>query len=235
MTALFEVYCDFDGTITRGDTIDVLLERLADPAWHEIEERWVKGEIGSRDCMALQVPLIRGGWNAILEVLDDVKIDPTFPKFAAWCKKSGVTLKVVSDGIDKVIHHILKRERIYVNNVWANHLVEDEAGNLSLTFPHAPQVLACGSGLCKCKILENGPKRTVKVVIGDGRSDFCWSADADMVFAKDKLLSYCKQNNIEYVAYDDFHVIRNVLEQKIAETAMPEVLKPIIIQQQGVA
>jgi len=226
MTSSLEVYCDFDGTITRGDTIDVLLEKLADPEWHEIEDRWVKGEIGSRECMALQVPLIRGGWKAILEVLNEVKIDPSFPKFASWCKQNGIALKVVSDGIDRVIHHILKREGIYVTNVWANHLVEDEQENLSLTFPHAPVVLACGSGLCKCKILENGPKRTMKVVIGDGRSDFCWSNDADLVFAKDKLLAYCKQMGINSVAYEDFYLVRSVLEQKIADFGRSDVYQP---------
>lgn len=162
MSSLIDVYCDFDGTITRGDTIDVLLEELADTAWHEIEERWVRGEIGSRECMALQVPLIRGGWAGVVKVLDKVKIDPTFPKFASWCRQNGVSLKIVSDGIDRVIHHILKREGIHVDNVWANHLVEDENQGLQLTFPHAPQVLGCGSGLCKCRILENGPSRPLK-------------------------------------------------------------------------
>ncbi|MBS2003033.1 MAG: MtnX-like HAD-IB family phosphatase [Candidatus Obscuribacterales bacterium] len=229
MSSSIDVYCDFDGTITRGDTIDVLLEELADPAWHAIEERWVRGEIGSRECMALQVPLIRGGWDGVVKVLDKVKIDPTFPKFANWCRQNGVALRIVSDGIDRVIHHILKRENIHVDNVWANHLVEDEDKNLQLTFPHAPQVLGCGSGLCKCRILENGSSRPLKVVIGDGRSDFCWSAEADLVFAKTKLLSHCKQNNIACVAYEDFYLIRNVLEEKLAEAgaAVPN-LKPVI-------
>lgn len=222
MSSYIDVYCDFDGTITRGDTIDVLLERLADPAWQKIEERWVRGEIGSRECMALQVPLIRGGWEGVVSVLDHVKIDPTFPKFANWCRQNGVSLKIVSDGIDRVIHHILKRENIHVDNVWANHLVEAEDKSLQLTFPYAPQVAGCGSGLCKCRILENGPSRPLKVVIGDGRSDFCWSAEADLVFAKSKLLSHCKQNNIAYVAYEDFHSVRNVLQEKLDQVMVPD-------------
>src|ERR1700728_4401066 len=191
MSTFIEVYCDFDGTITKGDTIDVLLDRLADPSWQKIEERWVAGEIGSRECMSLQVPLIRGGWEGIRNVLDHVQIDPTFPKFAKWCRQNGVSLKVVSDGIDKVIHHILKREHIHVDNVWANHLVEHEDGSLALSFPHAPQIAGCGSGLCQCKILANGSTRYVKAIVGDGRSDFCWAADADIVFANKSLLKHC--------------------------------------------
>jgi len=219
MSSFIDIYCDFDGTVTRGDTIDVLLEQLAVPSWRDIEARWERGEIGSRECMALQVPLIQGGWQAVLKVLDHVKIDPTFPKFAAWCRQNGIALRIVSDGIDRVIHHILKRENIVVDNVWANHLVEDENGTLQLTFPHAPQVLGCGSGLCKCKILGAGSTRPMKVVIGDGRSDFCWAADADLVYAKSKLLSHCRQNGIQCVAYDDFVAIRASLEEKVAAAA----------------
>lgn len=215
MTTFVEVYCDFDGTITRGDTIDVLLERLADPSWQEIEERWIKGEIGSRECMRLQVPLIKGGWQAVLSVLDHVHIDPTFPRFAGWCRKNGISLKIVSDGIDRVIHHILKREKIHVDNVWANHLVEHESGQLELTFPHAPQIAGCASGLCKCRILANGSNRYAKVVVGDGRSDFCWVADADLVFAKSKLLKHCKETGIKAVAYEDFTAVRAALQEFI--------------------
>jgi 2-hydroxy-3-keto-5-methylthiopentenyl-1-phosphate phosphatase len=222
MSSLIEVYCDFDGTITKGDTIDVLLEELAHPSWKEVEQRWERGEIGSRECMAQQVPLIQGGWAAVEKVLDNVKIDGTFPKFAGWCRRNGVTLKIVSDGIDRVIHHILQREKIRVDNVWANHLIEGEDGRLELTFPHAPQVQGCGSGVCKCKILGMGSSRPLKVVIGDGRSDFCWAQEADMVFAKTKLLNYCETNDISYVAYEEFTSVRLTLKDKLDELRLPD-------------
>lgn len=215
MSNFIDVYCDFDGTVTNGDTIDYLLEELASPSWRKVEERWEKGEIGSRECMAEQIPLIQGGWLAIEKVLDTVKVDPTFPHFASWCKRNNIALKIVSDGIDKVIHHILKREKIQVANVWANHLLEAADGTLALSFPHAPQIESCGSGLCKCKILSANPMKPLKVVIGDGRSDFCWAAEADLIFAKTKLLTYCQANNIDCVPYEDFTAIRAVLQEKL--------------------
>lgn len=226
MSAKIEVFCDFDGTITAGDTIDILLEELAHPSWKEVEERWEAGEIGSRECMALQVPLIQGGWNAILGVLEKVvRVDPTFGQFAIWCKQNGIPLRVVSDGIDKVIQHILSREKILVDAVWANHLVEAEAGKLVLEFPFAAPVSVCGSGLCKCKILENSP-RPLKVVIGDGRSDFCWSAQADLVFAKSKLRTHCKENGIHHVPFETFADITKCLEGYLQED--PEFLRPTL-------
>ncbi len=210
-----EVYCDFDGTITKGDTIDLLLEALGDPQWRAIEERWERGEIGSRECMALQVPLLRGGWKAVEQVLSKVKVDPTFAEFAGWCRQSGIPLRIVSDGIDRVIHHLLQREGVRVDNVWANHLNESETGELSLTFPYAPTISGCSSGLCKCKILDNAFRKTLKVVVGDGRSDFCWSTEADILFAKSKLLQHCKNNNIPCVPFDNFRAVRVALEKEI--------------------
>jgi len=227
MSTFVEIYCDFDGTITRGDTIDVLLEHLADPSWQQIEKRWVNGEIGSRECMRLQVPLIKGGWKAIETVLDHVQIDPSFPKFATWCRQNGVSLKVVSDGIDKVIHHILRREKIHVDNVWANHLIEHDGGQLELTFPHAPQIASCGSGLCKCKILSSGSNRYARVVIGDGRSDFCWAADADVVFAKKSLLKHCRETGIKATPYEDFYSIRSAIQEMISTVPAAESLRPV--------
>jgi 2,3-diketo-5-methylthio-1-phosphopentane phosphatase len=224
MSSIVDVYCDFDGTITVNDTIDVLLEELADPSWQEIEDRWVNGEIGSRECMALQVPLIRGGWPAVLEVLSTVKIDPSFVSFAKWCRSSGVPLRIVSDGMDKVIHYILKREGIHADNVVANHLIEEEDGTLRLSFPYAPQKLTCGAGVCKCLVLERGPSRPFKAVIGDGRSDFCWSQEADLLFAKNKLLKHCRETNLACVPYEDFTAIKRVLETVLAE-------KPVSVAQ----
>lgn len=213
MNRNIEVYCDFDGTITVGDTVDILLEELADPEWQSIEERWVKGEIGSRECMALQVALIKGGWTAILKVLETVQIEPTFATFAKWCKQSGIALSIVSDGIDKVIHHILKREKITVDSIRANHLEESGDGSVRLTFPCPPQIQACSSGMCKCQILNNGPAKPMKVVIGDGRSDFCWAAEADLVFAKSKLLSYCQSYRMNCIEFQDFVSVRAELER----------------------
>ncbi|UKI42516.1 MAG: hypothetical protein L6V95_06285 [Candidatus Melainabacteria bacterium] len=54
-----QIFCDFDGTITKEDTIGAFLNRFADNRWLEIEKQWKDGEIGSRDCMKQQLELVR--------------------------------------------------------------------------------------------------------------------------------------------------------------------------------
>ena len=221
MQAPVEVYCDFDGTISIGDVTDVLLENLADPEWQAIEEQWQAGEISSKECMARQIPLIRGGWQEVTRVLDQVKIDPTFTSFAKWCRQTGIPLRIVSDGLDRVINYILQREGIRVDFVWANRLVESESGEFSLLFPYSVSEKVCSSGVCKCKLLESRRANPLRVVIGDGRSDFCWAPEADILFAKSKLAQHCASKKIEYNHFDDFLAIQASLEERLGVVEKP--------------
>jgi len=209
------VYCDFDGTIALEDVTDTILGRLADKEWMEIEADWVRGIITSKECMARQVALIRGGWDSIKTVLDGVRLDPTFAAFASWCSASGIPLRVVSDGLDSVIRYLLWRDEIPVDGIWANHL-NGIGDHLFLTFVSPPLGRACESGVCKCQVMEKtSPPGVHRVVIGDGKSDYCWAQRADTVFAKSKLLEFCHERNIQCRSFHDFVSIRHALETMV--------------------
>lgn len=227
MTSPIEVLCDFDGTIATVDTVDLLLERLADPAWRVLEEQWVQGEIGSRECMAGQIPLVRGGWRAIEALLAEVKLEPTFPAFAAWCREARVPLRVTSEGLDRVIHHLLARDGITVTEISACHL-EERRGRLSLSFPKTLADTHCGAALCKCSLFPTATPRPLRVLIGDGRSDFCCAARADVVFACSKLSLHCRQNDIPFVPFESFEGVRSAIAERLGperEAVTPAMLE----------
>jgi 2-hydroxy-3-keto-5-methylthiopentenyl-1-phosphate phosphatase len=208
-----EILCDFDGTIARVDTVDLLLERLADPSWRLLEQQWIRGEISSRECMAGQIPLLRGGWPAVAEILAEVELAPTFSAFAAWCREARVPLRVVSDGLDRVIEHLFAREGIRVNEIWASRLVEQRDHRLALAFPQAPCRTFCGADVCKCSLFPSGGPRPLRILVGDGRSDFCCAEHADVVFACSKLALHCRQNEISFLPFVDFHAVRRFAER----------------------
>jgi len=220
------VYCDFDGTIALEDVTDAILSNLADKEWLGIEEEWVRGEITSKECMVRQVALIKGGWGAIKRVLGEIRLDPTFGTFASWCKDNGIPLMVVSDGLDRVIQYLLWREEIPVDGIWANHL-NCEGERLSLASPRLAD-RKCESGVCKCRVMaKTSDSAACRVVIGDGKSDFCWAKKADMVFAKSKLLEYCAVQGIPHLPFHDFDAIRQTLEVKFEMTpVMQEQYQP---------
>jgi 2-hydroxy-3-keto-5-methylthiopentenyl-1-phosphate phosphatase len=125
-----------------------------------------------------------------------------------------------------VIHALLKREGIHLP-VWANHLEEDAQGKLSLSFPNAPSDPRCQSGLCKCKVINQPLFSTNpdihRVVIGDGMSDRCWSEEADTLFAKSKLVQYCRENKIPFIPFDNFQTIQATLETQLRPFPKPSV------------
>lgn len=207
-----QVFCDFDGTITTRDTVDVLLTELADPQWEVIEEEWVQGKIGSRECMSQQIPLIRGGWNRVREILDTLEITEGFSAFVEWCRARAIPVAVVSDGLDRVIQYILEKNEIVVDKIFSNHLVESETGEFSLHFSPAPRLSGCQSGVCKCKVVgPAGAYQTIRTVIGDGRSDFCWSKEADLLFAKGKLINFCDEQGLGHNPFNSFFEVTNML------------------------
>ncbi len=222
------VYCDFDGTITTRDTVDVLLSELADPEWEAIEEQWVRGEISGRECMARQIPLIRGGWKRVQAILDGLTITPGAAEFVEWCRSSHIPFVVVSDGMDKVINYILQKNGINADAVFANHLIESASGEFSLQASARPRLAGCQSGVCKCQIVGQQGYQLIRVVIGDGRSDFCWSKEADLLYAKHKLVDHAIANGIGHNVFDTFHDIKASLsEVKEGKTAQVIFNKPL--------
>ena len=205
------IYCDFDGTVTQGDVIDMLLTELADPSWRLIEAEWEQGLIGSRECLARQISLIRGGWPAIEQRLRHVHLDPTFPAFAAWCKAKSLPLYLVSDGLERVINALLARARVTVDAVWANRLDESPTGELSIRFPYPTVDSSCLAGLCKCRVMTHQVGDALRVVIGDGRSDWCVAQRAEWLFAKSQLLVHCRAQGIACSAFENFDTIRLAL------------------------
>lgn len=203
------VICDFDGTISLEDVTDSLLERFADQSWKDVEAQWLAGKIGSRECMARQVCLIEADYDSLDRYLDTVEIDPSFRSFVDKCRGfDAIDLHVVSDGIDYAIKRILKNNRLSDLRVKANALVALPGNRYRLEFPHAKPDCDVRAGTCKCAIAQARGGKTRRasstLLIGDGLSDVCLASHADFVFAKDRLLEYCKENTIPHLPFSTF-------------------------------
>lgn len=199
-----QVFCDFDGTISVGDTTDLVLTRFAHPEWEFIEQQWLHGLIGSAECMRKQIALLHVTPHDLDELLDTVEIDSGFPAFLSACKAWNVPVTVVSDGVGYFIGRILARHDIaglpIIANVLTQHQSEDGV-TYSISQPFAERNCGTGSGVCKCAVVEAVGGT---IYIGDGRSDFCVSDKADIVFAKDKLADHCRRQGIPFIPFNTF-------------------------------
>lgn len=201
------VLLDFDGTISKVDTTDLLLERFAAPAWRDIEEEWKAGRIGSRECMVRQIDLVRASPSEMDHFIATVDIDPAFPRFVQRFGGLGHTLMVLSDGLDRTIRTVLDRADVNLP-YFANHLQWLGGDRWRLTFPHTKATCATLAGNCKCSFAEGrvaeGRAREITIMVGDGRSDFCVAERADLVLAKGSLREHCRSKDLPHYGFENF-------------------------------
>jgi 2,3-diketo-5-methylthio-1-phosphopentane phosphatase len=198
---------DFDGTITKRDAVDAILERFADPRWLEVEEDWKQGRIGSRECLAAQMRLVRATKDQIDALLDSIEIDEGFVKLLETCAARGAEAHIISDGFDYCIDRILARPSLNLSarmngtRILSSHL-EANRDRWLVDFPSFHQ--SCGHGCATCKpammsLLNRNGGPTV--FVGDGLSDRYAATCADLVFAKDELAAYCREQQIAHGPY----------------------------------
>lgn len=195
------VLVDFDGTIVRQDATDLILERFALPEWRDVESEWVAGRIGSRECLARQVDLVRATEQEMDDLIGEIDIDPSFSTFARLCRDLGYSVVVGSDGLDRVITATLGRAGIDLPFV-SNRLVQTGADRWRVEFPNYRGTCEVASGTCKCAIAS--PASALTILVGDGRSDFCAAGQAKWVLAKGALALHCRQAAIPHSRIEGF-------------------------------
>jgi 2,3-diketo-5-methylthio-1-phosphopentane phosphatase len=199
------LFLDFDGTISRRDVTDVILEQYANGKWQAAETAWRDGRIGSRACLSEQMSLVQATRSQLHALLEAIEIDEGLATLLDLCQTRNVTTHIISDGFDYCIERILARlvngQRSAIKNVCASHL------NLSrrpwLTeFPFFRQSCAHGCATCKPAVMRLlNPTNAPAIFVGDGLSDRYAVECADLVFAKNDLARYCRDNSIEHNEY----------------------------------
>jgi 2,3-diketo-5-methylthio-1-phosphopentane phosphatase len=215
------IFCDFDGTITQLDVTDQILTQLAHPSWREIEQQWMQGMIGSRECLERQIALVDAPVEELHAVIDAVAVDAEFTAFCKFARKKRLPFFIVSDGFDYVIRRVLKQagvERHFKSgeNLFASAL-RVEGRRLVPSFPHLPEPCAHGCATCKAALIRSLHQgRRPVIFIGDGMSDRFAVENADVVFAKRHLLAHCRENGIACHAFETFKDVQVTLEKLLA-------------------
>ncbi len=220
------LFIDFDGTISKRDVIDQILEKFADDRWLDVEEKWVSGEIGSRECLQKQFALVRATPQELDEFLDTLELDEGFLPLLDFCFESDIKIHIVSDGFDYYIRRMLEKavlnpERLSEINVWANILTATGKNRWQTEFPYLPEVCADGCATCKPQMMEiNNLSAAPSIFVGDGLSDRFAAQAANVVFAKSKLKDFCRQNRIPLTEYTNLRQVAESLDQAYESFAL---------------
>ena len=208
------VLVDFDGTITQNDVGALLFNSFSEEKSKKIVSEWLQGKISSKECLQKECELIKITKKELKDFALSQKIDEHFLDFVDLCKREKMNLVILSDGLDYYIKLILSKYHLKDIPFYSN-TVRFEGKKLVPDFPYYDK--GCGNcGNCKKYHLENLRRPKQKVVyIGDGLSDKCAIGEADFVFAKNDLKSFCEKEKIDYFEFKDFRDVISIFQREL--------------------
>ncbi len=224
------VFLDFDGTITTQDATDAILEAFAHPQWRRIEAAWKAGGIGSRECLSSQMALVDASQGDVDALLNRIDVDPGFGEVLKVCGAHAVPVHILSDGFDYCIGRILARSSLdiepYLRNtrIMSSHLEPDGMKWRASFMIHTPE---CTHGCATCKpwaMKQLAGAGLPTVFVGDGLSDRYAAAAADVVFAKDALAAFCREQAIAYHPYQCLTMVADRLGMLFASACVQQPL-----------
>jgi 2-hydroxy-3-keto-5-methylthiopentenyl-1-phosphate phosphatase len=196
----WQVYFDFDNTITEFDVLDDIIQRFCvNDDWIVWERDWASGRIGSHECLRGQLKSVRATREALSSYLSEVKVDGDFYRLLAFLRKEGTKPVIVSDSFSFFIKTILDNNGVKGVKVYANGL-KITKDRLRPFFPHF-EVKCSKCANCKKAHLYDNAGGKKMLYVGDGRSDICPAEHADLVFAKGTLLKYLREKNMPCIEF----------------------------------
>lgn len=209
MDNLTTIYCDFDGTISKEDSVNKFLSLFADEKWLEVEELWKEQKISSKECLAKQVALLpKMDKKTFDDYVNSIEIDDYFVEFYNYLKTKNIELVILSDGFDLFIKETLKRNGLSEIKYYTNSL-SFKNNEFKVEFNNHNSACKVQSGACKCSKV----KEKDFYYIGDGFSDVCIAKKSSTLFAKKNLKKYCEENNMKYIPFDTFKDILNYISK----------------------
>ena len=208
------VQCDFDGTVTIEDVSFLLLDAFADGDWRRWEREYAAGHISVGRFNSEVFGMVRTDRETMLDYAKErAVVRPGFSEFVALCRRRGLRLVIVSNGLQFYIEQILVNMGLPGIEAHAAR-TEFCTGGLRVRYvgPEGAVLDASVKEAFTRSFLADGYQVTY---IGDGRSDFLPASLCHRVFAASdtgSLLEMCREGGVGCHPFADFHEIVRVME-----------------------
>jgi 2-hydroxy-3-keto-5-methylthiopentenyl-1-phosphate phosphatase len=216
------VLLDYDGTISLRDVGDELMSLFVtdQAAVAEMDDRYVAGDIGSRDLMAWDMEMLPDDPALLRAHAAQVPQDTGLVELVALCRAHAVPVEVVSDGLGFYVSSNLAVLGLGDLPVATNrNLVSGGAAGVSFPFGH-PTCHVCGT--CKReRVRAHQAAGRLVVFVGDGPSDRYAAWHADITFAKDSLRAWCESAGVAIEPWQRLGEVTAWLEDSIVSGRLP--------------
>ena len=200
---------DFDITISKKDSTDVLLETHQPEFKQELRKRYRAGEYSIREFIKYGLGSLNIAKEQYIQTLqENVTIDETFIDFV----KSGEEFKIVSAGARLNVQGTLSKYGINLpdSEVISNDLKFSGTDKNQITVENPFLDKEGYYGVDKKEAVENYKKKGYKTYfVGDGPSDYKALEVADFAFVRKgtRAVKFCEENGIEFFEFDNFNEI----------------------------
>lgn len=212
------IFCDFDGTISYNDLLDIVLKNYyGEEKLLEFENELLNNVIEHNQQLHRNFSNISLDLNDFIDIIKDHEnnnvIDKDFNKFQTNAIQNGHKLYIISGGFKQIIKEFLPN--FDENNIYANDLYNINKEELD-----------------KNSIIDNLKNKNCKeltIYIGDGISDFKVVNNVDILYVKkDSILEkYCKENNYNCKLFNDFNHLNDLIFNKFD---MYKLLSPGVVR-----
>ena len=200
---------DFDITISKKDSTDVLLEMHQPEFKQELRKRYRAGEYSIREFIKYGLGSLNITKEQYIQTLqENVTIDETFIDFV----KSGAEFKIVSAGARLNVQGTLSKYGINLpdSEVISNDLKFSGTDKNQITVENPFLDKEGYYGVDKKEAVENYKKKGYKTYfVGDGPSDYKALEVADFAFVRKgtRAVKFCQENGIDFFEFDNFNEI----------------------------
>ena len=209
----FEAYFDFDNTITSFDILDDIIQRFSvNEDWKQIEDDWIAGKIGSKECLERQFAQVSVSKAIFQDYLLSIRIDPAFLPILNLLRSEGIEPVVVSDSFQSIITTILVNNGVRDLQIFSNEMHWD-GDRPVLSFPYFQSICStCGNCKTSHLLRRNRPPGTRKIYVGDGKSDICPAGFCEILFAKGSLLKHYATTRPDCIAFENLNLVLSYLQ-----------------------
>lgn len=210
-----QIFCDFDGTITNNDNIVAIMQKFAPPEAEAIKQQILSQQLSIQEGLGMLFSLLPSSLqDKITTFIKETAVIRTgFTEFVHFLQKNNISLYIISGGMDFFVYPLLEGlvdfEQIYCNTTdFSNETIQ-------VNWPHScDEYCENKCGLCKSTLIRNlSSQSDFNIVIGDSITDLQAAKLANKVFARDFLITKCKEHHIPYVPFETFHDIQNEVEK----------------------
>ncbi|RJP78892.1 MAG: hypothetical protein C4524_05965 [Candidatus Zixiibacteriota bacterium] len=211
---MIEVFCDFDGTLTSRDTLDLLLQRFAPPQWRELDAAMLSGRISEREGLKAEMALITASDEELMATLArEVRPAEGLDDLMELFRERGWPVTVVSGGLVHFAGALLRSWGYGDLPLLANSHRRNGGGGIEVVEADSPRIRERCSH-CKSWHLRQALDRGATLVyIGDGLTDYCPAQLAHRRYAKGNLLAHLREQGVEAIPFRDLREVAEDLRR----------------------